>query len=214
MTLRAIHAFTAVTILLLLVWRVSAHAAPADAEACPHDRTHLLSLDEDAFDQDLSNGGGGWRALASKPGCETVAADLIRDYRQAHNNEAGILFWHEAQLRASAGEYAQTIPLMERSRKPADQDRGGWNPYVDATLAFLRKDRAAIGAAREQLSKVAPPPGEKISKDGFMELSLPDGQKMKMRWPPNLDVVDGLIRCFDKPYDVAYGNECRSPAKP
>jgi len=30
-----------------------------------------------------------------------------------------------------------------------------------------------------------------------------------MTWPPNLDVVGGLLRCFDEPYRKAYGEECR-----
>jgi|GEM_PF-3021325 len=52
--------------------------------SCAFDRPAMLGLDQAAFDQDLSNGGGGWRAVAAKPGCEEVAADLIRDYRSAH----------------------------------------------------------------------------------------------------------------------------------
>lgn len=212
MKAKAVHAASAAILLSLGLGR-HAQATPAGPADCPHERERLLALDENAFDQDLANGGGGWRAIAAKPGSETVAADLIRDYRQAHRSESGILHWHEAQLRASAGDYAQAIALMERSRKPADQDRGGWNPYVDATIAFLRKDRAALAAAREQLAKAPPPPDQPISKDGFIELPLHDGQVMRMRWPPNLDVVDGLIRCFDEPYATAYGDECRPPAR-
>ena len=30
---------------------------------------------------------GGWRALSAKAGCELAAADLLRDYRQAHHSE-------------------------------------------------------------------------------------------------------------------------------
>ncbi|MEM1246425.1 MAG: hypothetical protein AAGK22_08635 [Acidobacteriota bacterium] len=33
----------------------------------------------------------------------------------------------------------------------------------------------------------------------------------EMQWPPNLDVVDGLLRCFDRPYAEAYGASCRRP---
>jgi hypothetical protein len=168
----------------------------------------LLALDETRFDQDMS---GGWRALASKPGCDLAAADLLRDYRQVHRNEAGLLYWHEAQLRASAGQSKEAIALMERARKPAEADRAGWNLYVDATIAFLRKDRPALDNARSKLAAVQPPIGKDVPPviDGFMEVDMADGQKRKMRWPPNIDVVEGLANCFNKPYGDAYADQCR-----
>jgi hypothetical protein len=47
-------------------------------------------------------------------------------------------------------------------------------------------------------------------KDGFIEFPAEAGQPaMKVRWPPNLDVVDGFLNCFDKSYDEAYGAACR-----
>jgi hypothetical protein len=45
---------------------------------CEFDREKLLALDQDAFDQDMN---GGWRKLGNVPKCQSVAADLIRDYR-------------------------------------------------------------------------------------------------------------------------------------
>lgn len=36
-----------------------------------------------------------------------------------------------------------------------------------------------------------------------------NGQKMKMRWPMNIEVVDDLVTCFDRPYRQAYGSDCR-----
>ena len=176
---------------------------------CSHDRERLLALDEQAFDQDLSNGGGGWRALDNRPGCTQVAADLIRDYRQRHDNHASILYWHEAQLRASLNDYPAAIALMRRSHKPAEANSGGWNEYVDASIAFLEKDRPALLDARERLSQLKPPGEVQLDEQGRFEITLDDGQKFKMRWPPNIDVVDGLIHCFDRSYDEAYGSACR-----
>lgn len=188
-----------------------ANAAPpkdAPPASCDHDRSGLLALDEDRFDQDFN---GGWRALAAKPGCKLAAADLLRDYRQAHNNEAGILYWHEAQLRAMAGQSGAAIGLMEKSRQPAGRDQGGWNAYVDASIAFLRKDRPALEQARQSLAAVPFPSDKGMPplKDGLVELPMKGGKTMKVRWPPNIDVVDGLIQCFDKPYEEAYGRTCR-----
>lgn len=179
-------------------------------DPCAHDREAMLALDEDAFDQDI---GGGWRALAAMPGCEPAAADLIAAYRQLHPQAAGIVAWHEGQLRASAGQTTQAIPLLEAARKPVEQDLAGWNHYVDATVAFLRRDRAALQAARERLQAVPWTAAEGMADpvDGVIEVTLGNGQTMRMRWPPNIDVVDGFLACFDRPYDEAYGADCRPP---
>lgn len=182
-------------------------AAPLADPKCGVDRAAVLALDEEKFDQEE----GGWRAVAATSGCELVAADLIRDYRQAHRNEATILYWHEGQLRAMAGQPRAAIAVMERSRKPADKDAGGWNPYVDATIAFLRRDKGALDKARSKLAAVAPPAGDDTVKvkDGFVELPTGDGKMIKIAWPPNLDVVNGLTQCFGKSYEVAYSTACR-----
>ena len=175
---------------------------------CDADRTHVLALGETQFDQDLA---GGWRALADRPGCILAAADLLRDYRQARKSEAGLLYWHEGQLRAHAGQTKEAIALLERARKPAEADRAGWNPYVDATIAFLRKDKPALQEARSRLAAVPAPLGQDIPPviDGHVEVDMADGQKRKIPWPPNGDIVDGLLSCFGKPYRQAYGHDCR-----
>lgn len=203
------------TILLACVIGASCGVAGAQEPArksCAHDRARLLALDENQFDQDLA---GGWRTLASTPGCALVAADLLRDYREAHHPDSGLLFWHEAQVRADAGQYAEAIALMKRAYKPAAQDGAGWNPYVDATIAFLRRDRAALRQARAALAAVPPPVGASVPPvvDGYMEADFADGSKRKIRWPPNIDVVEGLENCFDKPYVDAYTDVCRQPGR-
>jgi hypothetical protein len=197
--------------LLSCVLLASCGAAPPQASsqaACNIDRTRALALDETQFDQDMS---GGWRAVASKPGCNLAAADLLRDYRQAHRPDAGLLYWHEGQLRAFAGQSQQAIALMERARKPEGADRAGWNVYLDATIAFLRRDKAALDNARLKLAAFPAPTGKVLPLviDGFMEVDMANGEKRKVRWPPNIDVVDGLVHCFDKPYAEAYATACR-----
>lgn len=208
------HAFIAAAVI-----GFAAHGQDHQAEAadrislgtgvCTYDRDKMLSLDEQAFDQDTSNGGSGWRAVAAVPGCALVAADLVRDYRDKHQTTSTTLPWHEGQLRAGAGEVDEAIALMEASRKPREEDLAGWNPYVDATIAFLRKDRDALMSAREQLASVSPTPDLPPVQDGYIELPVNDSQVMKIRWPPNIDVVDGLVRCFGKDYEIAYSNACR-----
>ena len=119
-------------------------------------------------------------------------------------------------MRASAGQYERAIPLLESARMPADKDLAGWNYYVDASVAFLRHDKPALLDAQGRLATVAYPQitGLPPLKDGFFELPTQPGQPaMKMRWPPNIDVVDGLVACFDKLYSQAYKPSCQ-PSSP
>jgi hypothetical protein len=164
------------------------------AASCTYDRSLLMSLDENSFDQDMN---GGWRALAKKDECLKVAADLIRDYREMHSSgfQAVLLLWHEGQLRATAGDSSNAIALFDSSRLPADVSPG-WSEYVDATIAFLKKDRSSFDRARSALASLPRPAN--LGRD-------PAGKNIP--WPPNLDVVDGLARCFNRTYKEAYG-EC------
>lgn len=201
--------FSALLSCSLLIFCSTAGAQLVDAKNCAYDRAHLLSLDENQFDQDTS---GGWRTLSSRPGCALVAADLLHDYREAHHKDSGLLYWHEAQVRAFAGQYREAIGLMEHSYKPAEADHAGWNAYVDATIAFLRKDRMALEQARLRLAAVPPPAaGADIPPviDGYMEVKFADGTTRKVHWPPNIDIVEGFQECFDKPYVDAYNEACR-----
>lgn len=182
------------------------------ATSCSYDKTAMLSLDEAGFDQDLS---GGWRAVANIPGCELAAADLLTVYRAQHPKVSAVLAWHEGQLRATAGQYEQAIELLNQDRKPSGQDPAGWNYYVDATLAFLRQDEPELLKARQQLAAVPYAKGMGLPplKDGYFEIPGQPGHPVtRMRWPPNIDVVDGLVACFGKSYSEANGSSCRPPS--
>lgn len=169
------------------------------AKPCGYDREKMLALDERTFDQD---GKTGWRILEENPRCYVAAADIIRDYRKAHHSSASILFWHEGQMRASAGQTKAAIPLFEKSRKQPDP--AGWNLYVDGTIAFLRHDRHALQAARDRLAAL-PTPAD-------WHAVGPDGKPFPIKWPPNLNVLDGLLKCFDRSYDEAYSSAaCTKP---
>src|SRR5690554_5748864 len=76
----------------------------ASTEQCvtEEERLILLSLGQEAFDQDLPD--GGWRGVANRSGCEIAAADLIREYRELHDSTDTIIFWHEGQMRAMANQ--------------------------------------------------------------------------------------------------------------
>lgn len=177
--------------------------AAAAAPDCTYDRAAMLALPQQAFDQDMS---GGWRALSTK-GCEAAAADLIRDWRTANkpSRNASILYWHEGQLRADLGQKAAAIALFEKSYKTADEDRGmGWNLYVDGSIAFLRRDRAAFDRAHAALAA--------LPKPADFDPRGPDGKPIAIAWPMNLNVLDGFARCWDKPYKAAYAT-CSVPMR-
>ncbi len=168
-------------------------SAPA---SCTYNREQMLALDRERFDQDAD---GGWRAVAQQPGCLREAADLIRDYHQAQTEKSFELYWHEGQVRAISGESARAIELFEMSYN-LQSDPGGWNIYVDATIAFLRQDKTALLKAYLALANLPVPANAQLDENGN---SIADS------WPPNLGVVEDLLACFGQEYRTAYQN-CRA----
>lgn len=131
------------------------------APNCEYDEA-ALTLGFEQFDQNKTNG---WCVLNEKPGCETQATDLLQRYRQKYEQLIPLRYWHEAQVRASAGQTPDAIGLMEKSKLV--DDFAGWNLYADAAIAFLRGDRAGLIAARQRLA-IWP---------------KPDGWPPKVSWP-------------------------------
>jgi tetratricopeptide (TPR) repeat protein len=163
----------------------------------------MMSLSFDAFDQDMS---GGWRSVVETQGCELRAAQVIEAYMKKNkatipNNRLGQMNWHLGQIWANAGQTRKAIAAFEASIEPNDFDRH----YAQATIAFLKRDRAKFDAARASLAAEPKPQGFEDAVRRFQEkyptLAPPT-------WPTNLDVVDKLGRCFDAPYGKAYGGQC------
>ncbi|QNR97161.1 hypothetical protein ICJ04_17055 [Stenotrophomonas sp. 169] len=170
--------------------------APTEAD-CSVDRKAMLALSFEAFDQDLQ---GGWRTLGEAKGCHAEAADLIAEYRRVHQPQEGnVLTWHEAQMRANAGQSAAAVPLMRQSLRGPDGEASGWNANVEGSIAFLERDNAALQRAVAKLAATPPPPGLDV-KDGKFLITDPEGNSVEIRWPANLDVLQALQRCFDTPY--------------
>lgn len=172
----------------------------AAAAQCREADAAMLAMSLHDFDQTEM----GWRSLDAE-GCERQTAEAIRQYRTVNaellGDEADTLVWHEGQLRASAGETDEAIRLMLIGR---DKDSDATQPYTDATIAFLRRDRAALIAARARL--VALPMPEAFARAAARyAASYPELQALT--WPLNLNIVDGLIACFDRPYSEAYACE-------
>ena len=177
-------------------------AAPADtAPDCSYDLDAMLALDRDAFDQDLPD--GGWRGLSRK-GCYNEAAELIRTWRHEKRDHNSILYWHEGQMRAYAGETEEAVALFRRTyTAPEDDGDFGWNYYVSGTIAFLTGDREALTKAMEGLATIPEPSNNSFTR--------PDGTVVQMSWPPNMNVLKGFEACWGKPYIDAYGSGCTKP---
>lgn len=161
---------------------------------CVQDRERLLSLEFSEFDQDLE---GGWRRVAAMPNCTLAAADLIQEYRDQTEGHRTTLSFHEGQLRARAGQTERAIELLQNSRKNPEKDKFGWNYYVEATIAFLRKDKNALLQSRDALADLDKP-------EGFRTIDR-HGNEMDVSWPPNLHIVERFVTCFDMPYSAGYG---------
>ena len=184
----------------LVLFLVAVLAAPAkatdDCTMSAAKREALLALPFKQFDQQQDDG---WRPLyASK--CYTEAALLLKEYVKRHPNTAQeqyMLPFHTGQLFALAGKHAEAIGWMEKGYSNDKFDPISWNAFVDANIAFLKHDYKALLKQRNLINKEPP------MADGPGVPAWAVGKKM------NLDVVDGFLACFEKPYDVAYGDECR-----
>ena len=185
---------------------------PARLE-CNYDREVELARDVVAFDQ---TEGQGWRPLYDAK-CYVEAAELLRDWQAKHESDFDpanrrqqsqlrILRWHEAQMWAFGTRNDVALPLFNSLHDEAKENASNaWQLYVTGTLAFLKRDKQALEAAIARLAAVPKPPGwdNAVGQDG-KPISLP--------WPQNLDVLQGLERCWDRIYSVAY--LCRNIPKP
>jgi hypothetical protein len=143
-----------------------------------------LGLSYQDFDQ---RPGEGWRKIADE-GNYLEATKLIDRYEK---EKKGLAEWqrvnlrfHSGQLYAFADRKDQALARFKTAlvpKEPADSPIR-WNAYVQATIAFLERDRKKLTELREEIAK-----GPKVQ--GVV---------------PNLDVVDRLIEYFDEPYSVAY----------
>lgn len=191
-------------ILVAVAALLSPAFAHAQASDCAPEGEIMLLQDFAVFDQSPR----GWRGVAARPGCEAAAADLIARFRTFQKDwlapeEAGLLSWHEGQVRARLGDTAKALAVMETARTPDAADP--FNDYLDATLAFLKKDRAKLAAAHASLAARPKPADFDAMADAYAQQT-----GRTPRWPPNLDAVDALTRCFDRTYREALSDPaCR-----
>ena len=192
----------AVIALVALAFPPAAALAQDAQPNCAPDGQIMLLQDYPTFDMS----GRGWRAVHQQPGCEAAAADLIARYRTMQRtilarDEALTLRFHEGQVRAGLGDIAAALALFAATHDASPEAGSAWNPYVDATIAFLKKDRPALEAARDKLAAASPPPDFDARATEYEQRT---GQRPV--WPPNLDVVKAFVTCFDRTYREAYAD--------
>lgn len=166
----------------------------------------LIGLSYRDFDQDFK---GGWRAIDYKDGCKIAAQNMLKSYltyhAYKHHSERSMLLWHTGQVLAGDNKYDEAVKYFRQTYKSGDHSTE-WNLYVDATIAFLRKDKSALITARDTLALQTVSEEMKASRRGFLKqnsnVTMPNGFVDE---PQNLSVVNKLIKCYDEPYSVAYG---------
>lgn len=189
------------TIKAILHLALLAQAAP-QAYRCHVDEAKPAALTVKDFDQDMK---GGSRELEAK-GCQSVAADMIKAFRARNtempDSERTKLKWHEGQLRAIIDEYRSAIPLLMAG--VPENDTIDFADYAFGTVSFLLRDRSGLLAARARLAGAKKPdsfPTSYTVRSGTVTETIP------IAWPVNIEILDGLIKCFDQPYRQAYN--CR-----
>lgn len=179
------------TVLFICVYVSLASCAKPGATSCEARADAMLDLSFEAFDQGVD----GWRSLDGRLACPDAAREVLAKYRERHRDSlspanVSLLTWHEAQVWAAQGEQPTAVRLMKEA---AFAGEPGWQRlYREGSIAFMEGDLARLKAARGALASLPLDP----------KLKGWDGSEVA--WPPNLDVLDGLISCFGKPYSVAY----------
>ncbi len=148
---------------------VSTLLAAASATACqvpPAAMARQIALPYEQFDEakDLIS----WRRLNDR-GCTDAAIRLLGTYDTTNSSKLSLeqkseLAFHRAQVLAFGGRDGEAIPHIEQALRVGGSEE--WTTYVAATLAFLRRDRAALRQARDRYQAIAA---------GSMRLKILDG---------------------------------------
>ena len=180
---------------LLLAFLASAGSAtPLKCALGPDDRIANARLSFEDFDQ-KGTGPQTARKLAER-GCWKEAAEATGHYLAngplGTEGQQRVLRFHLAQQLANAGREAEAASVVAGARNPgeqlADAETLRWNDFVRGHWAFFTKDRTALQAS---LAAVA-------GGQGF-------GNRL------NTALLQGLLKCFDRPYRVAVEEPCRVP---
>ena len=174
-------------LLLVIFYARIILASDTDCKVSELDIDRYIKMDFHSFDQSEN----GWRPLAAKS-CYRQAALVQEKYREANYNgmrawERRVSSWHIGQMYAFDSKYSEAVAYFKQSVKLNDDGGSSfrWNDYVNASIAFLEKDRKSLSYYRQRLY---------------------GGNSPYNRM--NLRIVDSFLRCFDSSYLSAYSLSC------
>lgn len=131
----------------LVAAAVGAAATEVDCAVLYRNATQTeLDLPTDVFDQ---TEGRGFRVLAAA-GCMREAGDLIEAWSARRKDVPYHVHWHLAQMRAEQDDRPAAVAAAKISLRPDEAADAAfkWNDYVQATIAFLQRDRAGFDRHR------------------------------------------------------------------
>ncbi len=171
--------------LALILFCIGAYAPPASPT--PAEFRALMKLDYISFDQTLPN--GGWRGIQdSFEAAKVLDAYNLQNSDVMSESEVRVIFWHAGQSYAMADITEVAIARFQSAYNPKESsaDTFKWNAYVRGSIAFLKRDRKTLQAARDEMYAADPSDENR-----------------------NRVVLDAFLRCFNKTYREAYSADCR-----
>lgn len=93
----------------------------------------MYGMDFHTFDQSNK----GWRSLPPKEHSRAISGYIRKNRKNLKPEHLSILNWHLGQSYAVQGNYKKAIRHMGKSRNDDEQ----WNKYVNASIAFINKDK-------------------------------------------------------------------------
>ena len=153
-------------------------ASVSSCEVPPQEASASIGLSYEAFDG--QSGPHSWRSLLDT-GCVDSAVTLLSAYSSANDvrldqKQRLELQFHIGQALAMTGRVDESIPHFVKASAP--EAPAEWRTYVEATLAFLRRDSEGLAAARLAYARIAP-------------------DSMRLR------IIDGMVACPSEPYAKA-----------
>lgn len=132
----------------------------------------------------------------SQRGCWRAAVEATEDYLAngplGTEGQQRVLRFHLGQQLANAGRESEAALVIIGTRNPleklTDAETLRWNDFVRGHWAFFTKKRAVLQSSLAEVKKGT----------GFGNVL-------------NGALLDGLIKCFDRPYLEAVSEPCRTP---
>ncbi|MCA0131704.1 hypothetical protein [Winogradskyella alexanderae] len=140
------------SVLIVFTAIICALQAHSQSELSQKTIDSIMELSFYEFDQNMD---GGWRYYSNKEDFES-ATTLIKLYLEKHQDiesaKRGIISFHCGQMLALLDKNEEAIPYMEAS-KMKENDVMNWDVYVDATIAFLKKERETFDKKKAELKE-------------------------------------------------------------